>query len=139
MVKKTPKASVQVFRFSLRSAGPNRTKEQLRAAVEAARKEALKGFGEKHVRAKVEPEGAFLAAGLEWIWLLHVSLPYLQAAGTGVATGAGTAAGKRLFDYFARALRKRNILPGEPKVVSGGESRGHKSQPKRKTKKPRRK
>jgi hypothetical protein len=141
MVKKTPKASMEVFRFSITSAGPKRTKRQLSAAVEAARKEALKRFRKKHVKAKAEPEGAFLAAGLEWVWLLHVSLPYLKAAGTAVATGAGTAAGKKLFDYFAKALRKRNILPGEPKVVPGStESGGQKPQPKRKTNtKPRKK
>lgn len=140
MAKKTQKTSVLVFRFSLRSAGPPRTKEQLRATVEEARKEALEKFRKSDVKAKAEPEGAFLGAGIEWVWLLHVSLPYLHAAATGLATGAGTAAGKKVFDYFAKALRKRNVLPAEPEMVTPEKKRSSdKSQTNKKDTKSRKK
>jgi hypothetical protein len=136
-----------VLRFSITPVGPARDESTIVAEVEAARREALKGFKTgkeraKKVEATAEPEGGFLAGGLEWIWLLHVAhvaSPYLIKAGEGLAAGIGTETAKLLFRRFSSALSKRNIKVSEPKVasstVSTGTVSGKKSKGKQKNKK----
>lgn len=122
MAEDSGRTPEQVLRFTLSAVGPSRTEEELRAAAEEALKEALREFGERDLQAQAEPEGGFLGMGIDWIWLLHVMLPYLQKGAEGMATYAGTQAAKKLFQYFAKALRKRDILPSEPMVVSSPDS-----------------
>jgi len=85
--------------------------------IEAARQEALEELNIPKAKATVKPEGGLFGAGLEIVYLLHVSWPYIHAAGALVAGGAATEAGKQLYKYLANALRKRDILPSDPKSV----------------------
>lgn len=121
--KLSTKTAAAVLRFSITPVGAARDEATIAAQIEAARKEGFKKFAagspkRKRVTAKTEPEGGFLAGGVEWIWLLHVASPYLVKAGEGLATGIGVETAKLLFKRVAAALRKRNLRPSEPAVVS---------------------
>jgi hypothetical protein len=121
--KPSTKTAAAVLRFSITPVGAVRDEATIVAQIEAARKEAFKKFAagspkRKRVEARTEPEGGFLAGGVEWIWLLHVASPYLVKAGEGLATGIGVETAKLLFKRIATALRKRNLRPSEPTVVS---------------------
>src|ERR1035438_5075513 len=115
MAKKKSKSRAEAFRFTLETVGPTPNAKELERRIEEARTEALENFKQPDVQVSVKPPGGLFAGGLEIVYLLHISWPYLYAAGkvvaTGAATGAATEAGKRLFQHFAKALRKRDILP----------------------------
>ena len=108
------KATSQVFRLTIKPAGPRRSEKQVKEDVAAALREALGKVREKPaykaVRAKTEPEGAFVGVAVATVWVL-------KTFGGGVLAGAGTAAGKKLVDYFAKALRSRKLDPGPAKSV----------------------
>lgn len=114
------KTRSQAFRFTLRTVGPPPSPAKLRSLIEEARLEALRELDLPKTEATVKPPGGFFGAGLEIVYLLHVSWPYIQAAGAAVATGAATEAGKELYKYLAKALRKRDILPSEPESIEAG-------------------
>jgi hypothetical protein len=114
------KATSQVFRLTIKPAGPRRSEKQLKTDVAAALREALEKTREKPaykaVRAKAEPEGAFVGVAVAAVWVL-------KTFGGGVLAGAGTAAGKKLVDYFAKALRSRKLDPGPAKPVKSADKK----------------
>jgi hypothetical protein len=121
----TSKATSQVFRLTIKPVGPRRSEKQLKADVAAALREALDKTREKPafkaVRAKAEPEGAFVGVAVATVWVL-------KTFGGGVLAGAGTAAGKKLVDYFAKALRSRKLDPGPARSVkSAGKAKSNDS------------
>jgi hypothetical protein len=133
MAKTKSKPRAEAFRFTLETVGPTPNAKELRRRIEEARTEALKELNKPDVRVSVKPPGGLFGGGLEIVYLLHISWPYLHAAGKVIATGAGTEAGKQLFQYFAKALRKRDILPSAPESVAAAEA----SKPKPETNKAR--
>jgi hypothetical protein len=132
MPKSTVKTQSALIRFTVQTVGPPPSPEQLRDLMEEARQEALQELKKPQVQASVKPDGGLFGAGLEIVYLLHVSWPYIHAAGALVATGAATEAGKQLFQYLAKALRKRDILPSEPKSVGADKDKKAKNNKKKK-------
>ena len=76
--------------------------------IKNAVQEALQDYVEDIVQAE-HIEG-FLAGGLEWLWLFAI-LPGIKAAGLGFAGVLGKKAGDKLFDFFEKRLRQRNLQP----------------------------
>lgn len=103
--KKKPLYSRQ---FSLVALGPSRSQEQIQQEIKNAVQEALQDYVEDIVQA--EQIQGFLAGGLEWLWLFAI-LPGTKAAGLGFAGVLGKKAGDKLFDFFEKRLRQRNLQP----------------------------
>lgn len=101
--KKKPLYSRQ---FSLVALGPSRSEEQIQQEIKKAVQEALQDYVEDIVRA--EQIQGFLAGGLEWLWLFAI-LPGTKAAGLGFAGAFGKKAGDKLYDFFEKRLRQRNL------------------------------
>ena len=124
-----------LVRFTIKAVGPSRSEKQIRQDVADALAEALQNYKSQtknsRARAEVEPEGAFTGVELAAWWLLKT------LAGGAVGT-AGGAAVKKLYTYFARSLKKRNLDPGPPTVIKDSVP-SKKAEPKRKTKDPKKK
>jgi precorrin-6B methylase 2 len=135
MAKYKPKARVVAFRFTVETVGATPDAKKLRTLIDEARAEALREFKSPKVQVSVKPDGGLFGAGLEIVYLLHISWPYIHAAGKVIATGAATEAGKQMFQYFSKALRKRDILPSDPESVAVHDA----AEPKKETTKPREK
>jgi hypothetical protein len=129
MIKKKSKTRAEAFRFTVETVGATPDAKKLRTLIDEARAEALRKFKRPKVQVSVKPDGGLFGAGLEIVYLLHISWPYIHAAGKVVATGAATEAGKQLFQYFAKALRKRDILPSEPESVAAHDAAEPKKAP----------
>lgn len=107
----------QSFRFTVEPIGPRPDKRLLKKIIGDARNEAVREFtGSGPKRASVEPPGGLFGFGAEVVYILHLTWPYLHAAGAAVAKGAVTEAGKELFRIFADKLRKKDIRPSEPEI-----------------------
>jgi hypothetical protein len=98
-----------VLRFTIKAVGPPRSEKQIRKDVSDALEEAIKVYkaevSTKKIFAETEPEGAFTGLEIVAWWLL-------KTFGAGVVSGAGGAAGKKLFGYFSAGLKRRNFNPG---------------------------
>jgi hypothetical protein len=118
------RADIEVRRFTIKAVGPPRSEKKLREDVAEALAEAIKTFRSEakntNARAEAEPEGPFTGVELVAFWLL-------KTFAGGVVAGAG----KRVFDHFANALKKRDLDPGPPTVVEQPHTQG---KTKRKTK-----
>ena len=111
-----PAKRIQSFRFTVEMVGSAPDSKKLRALIEEARNEAVQESDGPKPKASVEAPGGLFGFGTEIVYLLHVSWPYIHAAGGPVGIGAATEAGRELFKAFANALRKRNILPSDPEI-----------------------
>jgi hypothetical protein len=102
-------AKAETFRLSIKSSGKARSRKMVKQDVAAALNEALAELrrdpAHKKVRAKAAPEGAFVGVAVATIWVL-------KTFGAGLLGGTGTAAGKKLVEYFLKALRSRKLDPG---------------------------
>lgn len=97
-------------KFTIVAVGPSRSDEEVREQVEKALADATEELGHgRKIEPKVEPEGGFLGAGVEWSWVYH-ALPYATTAANLVLTGALTKAGEKLFEAFLAKLPPLNIL-----------------------------
>ena len=128
------------FRVVITPLGEGRSEAELRKGVTEALGEATKEFQKqksaKEVRTEGTPQGGFLAAGLEWAWIISVATPFaielLKGAAKAGAEEAGKEGAKGLFSLFKKALRKRNMTASDPEPLPPVESRGQKKDPKEK-------
>jgi hypothetical protein len=127
------------FRVVITPLGQGRSEAELRKGVAQALSEATKEFQEqksaKEVRTEGAPQGGFLAAGLEWAWIISVVTPFaielLRGAAKAGAEEAGKEGAKGLFSLFKEALRKRNMSASDPEPLPPAESTEHKKDPKK--------
>ena len=113
MAKRSKKVDERILRFTLSTIGPQRSEEELVRDVRAAQKEALAEVKKRGVKAKAEPEGGFLGAGVEWVWLLHVAQPYLRKMAEAALAAAAGETAKDLYKYLKAELVKRNIIASD--------------------------
>ena len=135
--KKPPKK--YPFRVVITPLGEGRSEAELRKGVTEALSEATKEFQKqksaKEVRTEGTPQGGFLAAGLEWAWIISVATPFaielLKGAAKAGAEEAGKEGAKGLFSLFKKALRERNMTASDPEPLPPVESGGHEKDPKK--------
>jgi intergrase/recombinase len=113
MAKTSKKVDERVLRFTLSTTGPHRSEKELARDVKAAQKEALAEVRKRGVTVEAEPEGGFLGAGAEWVWLLHVAQPYLQKMVEAAFATAAAETTKDIYRHFKTALLKRNIIASD--------------------------
>ena len=129
----TTTSPVVALRFTVKPLGPARTERQLRTDVEAAFAEALADIGARDntiqvpVQVSIEPEGGFLAGGVE-LWALAAAAKPVALAGLKLAAGAAAAAvgkkaGESVWEAFAARLKKRNILVEQASDAAEGSAR----------------
>ena len=119
--------------------GQGRSEAELRKGVTEALSEATKEFQKqkiaKEVRTKATPQGGFLAAGLEWAWIISVVTPFaielLKEAAKAGAEEVGKEGAKGLFSLFKEALGKRNMSTSDPEPLPPVESTENKKDPKK--------
>lgn len=86
------------FRVVITPLGQGRSEAELRKGVTEALSEATKEFQKqenvKDVRTEGTPQGGFLAAGLEWAWIISVAAPFAIELLKGAAKAGAEEAGK---------------------------------------------